>query len=134
MSDLTPQPQDSQNLLALFHSRKPGEKLPMPFQQEIFLFETQVAGTTHIIGIEELAQHLKENEKLFFLREPNNSYDPQAILIETAEKVKIGYVPKADNVIFSRLMDAGKVLFARIITVKKKSKWVQIPIKIFLEE
>jgi hypothetical protein len=45
--------------------------------------------------------------------------------------VKIGYVPKQDNVIFARLMDAGKVLFGRIVSKEKKGTWVRIDIKVF---
>ena len=31
-------------------------------------------------------------------------------------------------------MDAGKMLFARIVSKEKKGKWVEIRIKIFLQE
>ena len=67
-------------------------------------------------------------------REPNNPYDKQAIVIKTGNGVKIGYVPKQDNIVFSRLMDAGKLLFGRISGKEKKGKWVVIKIKVFLHE
>ena len=38
------------------------------------------------------------------------------------------------NVIFSRLMDAGKLLFGRITHKEMKGKWLKINIKIFLHE
>lgn len=68
------------------------------------------------------------------LWEPNNPYDKQAIVIKTGNGVKIGYVPKQDNIVFSRLMDAGKLLFGRISDKEKKGKWVVIKIKVFLHE
>lgn len=47
---------------------------------------------------------------------------------------KIGYIPKSDNEIFSRLMDAGKLLFGKITHKDRKGNWLKINIKIFLEE
>ena len=44
----------------------------------------------------------------------DNKFDSNAILILTESKKKLGYVPEKDNVIFARLMDAGKLLIARI--------------------
>mgnify|MGYP003194960397 CR=1 FL=1 len=121
-------------LIGLFHSSQGGLTIPQPFEKDIFLFDTHVAGTTHVEGIEELEPQLKIDEKLNFFREPDNPYDKQAIVIKTEHGVKIGYVPQADNVIFARLMDAGKLLFGRISKKDKKGKWVKINIKVFLHE
>jgi hypothetical protein len=71
-----------------------------------------------IEGIEELEPYLNADDRLEFFREPDNPHDHKAIVIKNANGVKIGYVPSADNVIFSRLMDAGKLLFARITSKK----------------
>ena len=108
--------------------------LPTPFERDIYLFDTYVAGTTHIEGIEALASSLREGDRLVFYREPDNPHDPQAIRIETLEKKKIGYVPRRDNVVFSRLMDAGKLLFAKVEEKEMRGNWLKIDIKIFLHE
>ena len=108
--------------------------VPKPFEKDIFLFDTYVAGTTHIEGIEELEPHLNTDDRLEFFREADNQYDKQAIVIKTIDGVKIGYVPKQDNVIFARLMDAGKLLFGTITSKEKKGSWVKIYIKVFLHE
>lgn len=50
------------------------------------------------------------------------------------KKEKIGYVPREDNVVFSRLMDAGKALFARVISKEMRGSWLRIEIKIYLHE
>jgi hypothetical protein len=121
-------------LIGLMHSGNGGLSIPKPFERDIFLFDTHVAGTTHVEGIEELEPQLKLDERLDFFREPNNPYDKQAIVIKTGNGVKIGYVPKQDNIVFSRLMDAGKLLFGRISGKEKKGKWVVIKIKVFLHE
>ena len=107
-------------LIGLLHSQNGELTMPKPFEREIFLFDTYIAGTSFIEGIEEFEQHLNEGDKLDFFREPDNIYDSKAIVIKTDNGVKIGYVPRNDNAIFSRLMDAGKLLFGRI-TSKKSS-------------
>lgn len=108
--------------------------LPTPFERDIYLFDTYVAGTTHIAGIEVLAASLREGDRLVFYREPDNPHDPQAIRIETLEEKKIGYVPRRDNVVFSRLMDAGKLLFATVEEKEMRGNWLKVDIKIYLHE
>ena len=107
---------------------------PLVQEKHIFLFDTYIAGTTHIEGMEELEPYIHIDDRLDFFREPDNRYDPEAIVIKTAAGAKIGYVPRQDNVIFARLMDAGKLLFGRISQKKKKGSWVKIGIKVFLHE
>lgn len=121
-------------LVGLLHGKNGEISIPKPFEKDIFLFDTYVAGTTHIEGIEELEPHLNVDDRLEFFREPDNRYDKQAIVIKTLDGVKIGYVPKQDNVIFARLMDAGKLLFGKITSKEKKGSWVKIYIKVFLHE
>lgn len=132
MSDIVKS--DKSGFLGILHGNTSGLTIPKPFQQEIFLFDTFVAGTSHVEGMEELEPYLKPEDRLDFFREPDNPYDSRAIVIKTCEGVKIGYVPKEDNVIFSRLMDAGKLLFGKIREKEKKGKWVKIAIAIYLQE
>lgn len=121
-------------LMGLLHGQNGGLSIPKPFSRDIFLFDSHVAGTSYIEGIEELETYLNIDDKLDFFREPDNPYDPQAIVIKNTDSVKIGYVPKADNLIFSRLMDAGKLLFGRISHKEMIGKWLKIDIKIYLHE
>ena len=121
-------------LVGLLHGNNSGFSIPIPFERDIYLFDSHVAGTTFISGIKELEPHLNINDRLDFFREPDNEYDPKAIVIKTVNGVKIGYVPKDDNLIFSRLMDAGKLLFGRITNKEIKGNWVKIDINIFLHE
>ncbi len=111
-----------------------GAVMPIPFERDIYLFDTYIAGTTHIDGIEELEPHLNIDDRLEFFREPDNRYDSKAIVIRNMDGIKLGYVPERDNIIFARLMDAGKLLFGRITEKEIKGKWVKISIKIFLHE
>lgn len=132
MSDIVKK--DDNGLVSLLHGKGGGLSIPKPFERDIFLFYTHVAGTTHIEGIEELEPHLNIDDRLEFFREPDNKYDKRAIMIKNTDGIKIGYVPREDNVVFSRLMDAGKLLYGRIAEKEVRGSWVKINIKIFLHE
>lgn len=126
--------EEKRGLVSLLHGKNGEVSIPKPFERDIFLFDTYVAGISHVEGIEELEPHLQIGDRLAFFREPENPYDAQAIVIKTTDGVKIGYVPRQDNVIFARLMDGGKLLFGKITEKEKKGKWVRISIDIFLHE
>lgn len=125
---------DHNELIQYLFDKESGLALPKPYERDIFLFDTYVAGTTHVENIEAIGNSLQEGDKLVFYREPNNPHDPQAIRIETIQEVKIGYVPQQDNVIFSRLMDAGKALFGKVLEKEMRGNWLRIKIKIYLHE
>lgn len=124
---------DNTGLMELFHGHG-GNIIPKPFEHDIFLFESHIAGTSFIEGIDELESSLNVEDRLDFFREPDNAHDEKAIVIKNTDGIKIGYVPKVDNIIFSRLMDAGKLLFGKIIHKEMKGKWLKININIYLHE
>ena len=127
-------PDGKSGLLGLMHGKGGDVTIPKPFERDIFLFDTYVAGTSYIEGIEKLEPNMHEGDRLDFFREPNNPYDAQAIMIRNSDGIKIGYVPRADNVIFARLMDAGKLLFGRITSKEMQGAWLKIGIKVYLHE
>ena len=104
--------------------------LLQPLIREIHLFDSFVAGTTHLSDPSVL-EEIKVGDQLSLLRE-NNKFDSNAILILTADKKKLGYVPEKDNIIFARLLDAGKMLTARIKGIEKKGSFTKIAIGIYL--
>jgi len=59
---------------------------------------------------------LKVNEELPFARS-ESKYEPDAIGIETVDGIKVGYDPEADAILFLRLMEAGKFLFAKVKSI-----------------
>ena len=125
---------ESSGIISMFHDRDGNISIPKPFERDIHLFDCHIAGTSFIEGIEELEESINEGDCLDFFREPDNPYDNRAIVVKTADGVKIGYVPKVDNIVFSRLMDAGKLLFGRIESKSILNGWLKIDIKIFLHE
>ena len=101
-----------------------------PLIKEIHLFDSHIAGTTHLEDGSVL-ESIKVGDVLTLQRE-NNKFDSNAILILNEEKKKLGYVPEKDNIVFARLMDAGKLLKAKITQVNQKGSFKQISVGIYL--
>lgn len=102
-----------------------------PLTQEIHLFDTYIASTS-LLKDQTVLQEIKIGDRLTLQRE-ENKFDDKAIVILTGRGKKIGYVPEKDNAVFSRLMDAGKLLVAYIRNVQKRSiDYQQISIGIYL--
>ncbi len=106
-----------------------GEMLK-PLIKEIHLFDSYVAGTTYLQD-KSVLDEITVDDKLTLMRE-DNKFDKNAIMLITESKKKLGYVPEKDNTIFARLMDAGKLLIARITKISKRGSFHQISIGIFL--
>lgn len=125
---------EGSDLNKIIHGKGEDLTIPKPFERDIFLFDTHLAVTSFVEGSEELEPFVNIDDKLDFFREPDNPHDVRAIMIKNADGVKIGYVPRADNAIFSRLIDAGKLLFGKITYKEMMGKWLKIDIKVFLHE
>lgn len=101
-----------------------------PLTKEIYLFDTYIAGTSHIDD-QSIFKTLKFGDTLILRRE-DNKFDDKAILVLTEQKTKLGYIPEKDNLIFARLMDAGKMLTARVQNIQEYIGFTQINIRINL--
>jgi len=123
---------EKHGLISLLHGTGKVRAIPTPFEREILLFDTYVAGTFFVEGMEDLEPYVNIDERLQFFREPENPYDAQAIVIRSADGVKLGYVPRADNVVFARLMDAGKVLFGRISSKEWQGDRLELGLRVYL--
>ena len=103
-----------------------------PLVNEIHLFDTFIAGTTHL-NDDSVLDEVSEGTTLTLRREGDNKYDSKAILLLAPSGKKIGYIPQKDNLIFSRLMDAGKLLTARITSISEQNPaYKRIGISIYL--
>ena len=129
MNELSKNP--SGGLLQTLHAEL---QTPAPFSADIFLLRTEIAGTTHVVGIEELEPFLHPGDRLELIRVPENPSDPNAIKIFTRDRVKLGYVPRKDNPVLARLMDAGKLLYAILAEKAWQADWLRISIEIWMTE
>ncbi|MBO6300109.1 MAG: HIRAN domain-containing protein [Lachnospiraceae bacterium] len=116
-------------VVALVDSREIGDVLK-PLIREIHLFDSYIAGTTHLKESEVL-DNVKTGDMLNLKRE-DNKFDDKAILVLNDAGQKLGYVPEKDNVVFARLMDAGKLLKAKVTDVELKGGFHMIRIGIYL--
>lgn len=118
-----------EGLVSLVDSHDIGD-LIRPLVKEIHLFDTFVAGTTHLSD-QSVLEEIKKGDSFVLIRE-DNKFDTNAVMILTEDKRKVGYVPEKDNIIFARLMDAGKLLKAKVSDIRKKGSFTQISIGIYL--
>jgi hypothetical protein len=117
-------------LLALLNNEKTGIS---PFTQEIFLLEIVVAGTSYCKDLEAIDVKIVTEKVLPMKREPNNQFDEFAIAIY-CDNIRIGFVPSEMNLVCSRLMDAGKLFFCRVVSKDWKNKWLKIKANIYMVE
>ena len=102
-----------------------------PLVSEIHLFDTYVAGTSHLSD-KSVLETLTGGCTLTLRRE-DNKFDEMAILLFAPDGRKVGYIPLIHNLIFARLMDAGKLLTAKVTEIKPRtSDFMQISISIYL--
>jgi hypothetical protein len=122
-----------QKQLALLHARMQPGGTSSPFAKEILLMETHVAGTGRrcLRGIE---PDLAEGDHLVLRRELENPHDVHAIIVLTGGGDKLGYLPRDRNEIPARLMDAGKLLFARLESKSWLGDWLQLSAHVILRD
>ena len=119
----------NKGLLKVIEER-PLSELIKPLVNEIHLFDTFIAGTTHLED-QSVLDEVAEGDKLSLRRE-ENKFDSKAILILNQGGSKLGYIPEKDNLIFSRLMDAGKLLIAKVSDIQMHGSFHKIRIGIYL--
>ena len=129
MNELTNLP--SGELLRTLHT---DAAAPAPYVKDIFLLRTVVAGTTHTVGIEELEPFLRPGDRLELIRMPRNPSDPNAIKLYTGDRVKVGYIPRRDNQILARLLDAGKRLYAVLREKQRQADWLRLEIDVYMTD
>jgi len=108
--------------------------LPNPFERDIYLFTTHIAGTGYVENKEEIIENTNIEDEVTFIRESNNIYDKYAICVKNKKLEKLGYIPKKDNIVFARLMDAGKLLIGKIVEIEELGYWNKIKINIYLKD
>lgn len=113
-----------------------GSGIIMPFVQELFLLECEIAGTGFVKNIDKKAKALTEGTAVSLVREADNKYDKLAIRIDNAAGEKLGYVPRKKNEILARLLDGGKMLYGKVAEVEfsEYSSWITITVKIYMKD
>lgn len=116
--------------LALSEEKK-GDDLLSPLSKDIYLFTTKIAGHYRLVDPSPFLT-LGIGEAIS-LKRSASKYDPNEILMEK-EGLLVGYVPEVDEVIFARLMDAGKYLFGKVKSKSFSHNTPQFEVDIFLRD
>ena len=112
-----------------------GGEMIRPFARTIFLRHMPVAGIYHVRNYKSLLKKIREDDRLLLIREPQNAYDEWAILVMTQEREKLGYIPRRENRILARLMDAGKSIFAEVSEIDPDpDRWDPLWIAIYMDD
>jgi len=120
-------------ILALMHGSFGKQGALQPFARETMLVECQIAGIAHR-NVKKVMPKLASGTMLTLKREPHNPYDPLAIMILTEAGEHLGYVPRAKNEALARLMDAGKLLFAKLESKSWQGDWLKVVTNIYLRD
>ena len=110
-----------------------GEGQLKPFVQEVELLSCNIAGTT-FLDLEDIEPKLKKHQLLVLKRDPKNEHDDNAILILTEDGRKLGYVPQEKNEVLSNLMDAGKLIFGRLVEKSWVDNWLKLDVQLYLRD
>lgn len=97
-----------------------------------FLYGCEVRGSDYLYLEDKVIPRLKENDPVLLIREADNKYDKNAISVATPAGLKLGYIPREHNLIFSRLIDSGNLLFGRVKNFHWDGKNLELVIKVYL--
>ena len=120
-------------LLALIHGSFGKDGALQPFARETMLMECQIAGLSYR-NVKQIEPKLMPGDRLPLKREPENPHDPLAIMILTEAGEHLGYVPRAKNETLARLMDAGKLLFAKLESKSWQGDCLRVSTHIYLRD
>jgi len=97
----------------------------------IFLQKSLVAGLP-FYSLYLVEDKLRVGDHLRLVREPNNRYDAKAVEIYWRD-YKLGYLPRDENAIVSRILDRGGNLTARITDLRDWYFEKDVELEIWLE-
>ena len=102
--------------------------------KDIFLLNCHISGTSHTEAAKERASDIQPGLPLTLRREPANNFDKQAIAVFLPNGERIGYIPQKHNPVTSRLMDAGKLIFAKVTEAELKGNWLRARMDVFMKD
>ena len=109
-------------------------ELPKPFEHEVLLMECHVAGTMYIDDVLAKAEKIVIGTPLVLRRDPKNECDKNAIGIYTTANEHIGWIPMKKNQVIARLMDAGKLMVAKVVKKELEDHWLNMRVEVFLKD
>ncbi len=117
--------------VAVRESKGDIDSLLKPLKREILLFDGNLSGTYKVIDKQPLL-NLKEGDRLIF-KYHQSKYNPSEVEVYS-EFGLVGCVPESDEVIFSRLLDAGKSLIGKVKKLDFSRSVPLVTFEIYLED
>lgn len=100
--------------------------------KQVYLSKFYVAGFAYYDG-DSVLKDLKVNDQLIIKHEPQNPYDHRALEIYTASGAKLGYVPRTDNPIPSRLLRQHVKLTGAVETIDPaEDNWKKVKVRLYM--
>lgn len=100
--------------------------------RDVFLYGCELAGSQYLHLEDHVIPKLQENDPLILIREPDNRYDEHAISVQTTGGLKLGYLPRKTNLILSRLMDEGNLLFGKAKNFHWDGEKLYLVVKVYM--
>ena len=107
------------------------DALLKPLKKEILLFDGNLAGTYKLTDRTALLE-LKTGDRLKF-RYNQSKYEQDEVRVFSS-KVQVGYVPESDQIVFKRLLDAGKSLIGKVTKTDFSRGFPIVSFSIYLED
>ena len=104
---------------------------PKHARRDVLIQTSSIAGFQYYQG-EFFWEQLSVGDELLLIREPDNPYDENAVAIYW-EGIKLGYLPRVENIAVARMMDKGQRINA-LIENKQKSDdpWERMTVEVWL--
>ena len=104
-------------------------------KKKIFLQEVIVAGYQYHQGMKDHVQFsLAVGQELRLIREPENSYDQNAIAVLSPHGLKLGYIPRSDNEIPATIAEQNHSLSAVVSEFNPSAPpWERLAIKTYMK-
>lgn len=102
-------------------------------EQAVALLECNVAGFQYHDGMRRhVMSSLASGSELTLIREPDNSYDTNAIALHTRSGAMIGYLPRSLNHVPAALLDQRMLLRAAVSEVSSDAPpWERVRVKVW---
>lgn len=105
--------------------------LAVEVQSQILVQASPLAGFQYYDGKSVWAD-LREGDTLLLVREPENTYDSNAVRVEWHGH-KLGYVPRHDNAVVARMLDHAAPLNAKITRLlKTRNPWQRLLFEVYV--
>ncbi|MFA5170491.1 MAG: HIRAN domain-containing protein [Sulfuriferula sp.] len=100
-------------------------------QSQILVQASPLAGFQYYDG-KSVWVDLREGDTLLLVREPDNTYDSNAVRVEWHGH-KLGYVPRRDNAAVARMLDHAAPLNAKITRLlKTRNPWQRLLFEVYV--